>query len=544
MGDIEAGKAHITNYVENSQFFKGLKAAEGAFKNFGSKLASIGSKMTGIGDAIGLTMGQEFTGKFMRVVAGATLGAAIAAPLGKALGEVFRTDAARGLIAQLLTLRDSLAKIIEVMANALVPPLLMATRIVTGTVQGINRWVAGNQKLIILGAKIVTTIGTVGAVLAVVGSTIAFIGSGFGMLATAAAAVGGFLATPLGLIVAIGAGIAIAAVAWMRFTESGKAAAQFLLDIFTPTLDIIRQTLGGIGDALTAGNLQLAGQIAVTGLQLLFQQGVDSIAELLGGVFGEVIGDIGTRLISGDLKGAWDSTVTAMGTLWASFSAGVVEVFSAAANAVLTAWQKVTSTITDALLDSSAGGGIWGSVVSKFLGVDVQKQVADNARMDRERQARGMGGPQDLLGEGKKGARDQIAGQAAAGKNWVDQLRKQAEETGAAAVEAQIERNKKAPSGSDRERELQNRLDGLTKQAAKEAAGLPKLAGLPDKEEFGKVAVGFSGAALALQLQGGGQNPQREMLGEMKKNKELLAEAVEVLKKLKDKFGGALGITD
>jgi hypothetical protein len=53
--------------------------------------------------------------------------------------------------------------------------------------------------------------------------------------------------------------------AWMRFTASGKAAAQFLFDVFKPTLDIIGETLGGIGDALMAGNLQLAGQIAVTG---------------------------------------------------------------------------------------------------------------------------------------------------------------------------------------------------------------------------------------------------------------------------------------
>jgi hypothetical protein len=46
-----------------------------------------------------------------------------------------------------------------------------------------------------------------------------------------------------------------------------------------------------------------------------------------------------------------------MGALWAAFSSGVVEVFSAAANAVLGAWQKVTSKISDALLDASAGGG-------------------------------------------------------------------------------------------------------------------------------------------------------------------------------------------
>jgi hypothetical protein len=32
MNDVEAGKAHITTYVENSQFFKGLKAAESSLQ--------------------------------------------------------------------------------------------------------------------------------------------------------------------------------------------------------------------------------------------------------------------------------------------------------------------------------------------------------------------------------------------------------------------------------------------------------------------------------------------------------------------------------
>jgi hypothetical protein len=82
MSDVEAGKAHVKLYAENSQFVKGLKAAESAFTGFGQKLTSIGSRMTGIGDAIGLTVGKEFAGKMIKTIAGLTLGAAIAAPLG------------------------------------------------------------------------------------------------------------------------------------------------------------------------------------------------------------------------------------------------------------------------------------------------------------------------------------------------------------------------------------------------------------------------------------------------------------------------------
>src|SRR6185369_8341547 len=99
---------------------------------------------------------------------------------------------------------------------------------------------------------------------AAVGAAVSFIGSGFGFIATAVSAVATFLATPLGITVAIAAAIGLAVAAWVRFTDSGKAAAQFLFDVFKPTIDVISEALGGIGDALTAGNLQLAGQIAIT----------------------------------------------------------------------------------------------------------------------------------------------------------------------------------------------------------------------------------------------------------------------------------------
>jgi hypothetical protein len=165
-----------------------------------------------------------------------------------------------------------------------------------------------------------------------------------------------------------------------------------------------------------------------------------------------------------------------------------------------------------------------------------------NARAKSSTAKRGLK-PQDALGDAKNAAREQLAGQAAAGQDFVSRCASKPKRTPRRrSAISTARRIAAAPKGSDRERELQNRLDGLTKQAAKERAGLKDIE-LPDKKTFGQVAVGFSGAALALQLNGGGQNTQKEMLGELKKNKELLFEAVGLLKKIKDK-AAAFGITE
>jgi hypothetical protein len=81
---------------------------------------------------------------------------------------------------------------------------------------------------------------------------------------------------------------------------------------------------------------------------------------------------------------------------------------------------------------------------------------------------------------------------------------------------------------------LNNELDGLTKQAAKERAGLKDVQ-LPDKAGLSEVSVGFSGAALAMQLQGG-NGPQQQLLDKAKKQVDLLTEARDALLKIKDKL--------
>src|SRR5262249_38969754 len=147
-----------------------------------------------------------------------------------------------------------------------------------------------------------------------------------------------------------------------------------------PTFAFIKQLVFGIADALAAGNIPLAGRIAVKGLQVVFQEGVNAIADVIGGTLGDLIGELGTKAISGDLMGAWRGAVQAMSALWANFAKGVVSVFTSAAKAVTDVWAKTVSGIANGLLRASASGGVLGKIASTIVGVDVGALKAENDR--------------------------------------------------------------------------------------------------------------------------------------------------------------------
>jgi hypothetical protein len=158
-----------------------------------------------------------------------------------------------------------------------VPPLTVALRVVTGITSGVARWMANHRQLVTTLAQVASTVVSIGAVLAIIGKTTETIGGGFGTAGQdhpADRRLPGLAAghRPRHWDSAIAAGVA----AWMRFTASGQAAAKMLLDYFAPAIEFIKQLVGGIGDALMAGNLALAGQIAFKGLEIVAAKGLNT----------------------------------------------------------------------------------------------------------------------------------------------------------------------------------------------------------------------------------------------------------------------------
>lgn len=316
---------------------------------------------------------------------------------------------------------------------ALAPMASELAETFTSVASSVVKFVRDNRNLIVVAAK-------VGAVLTVIGGAIVAIGTGFigaglaisgvlsvfsafGAAASAASAVLGalvagigFLISPIGLLIAalVGAGVA-----WSRFTQDGQAQISRFVGIASQFLGNLRQTFGdtmaGIVEAIRAGDLALAGQIAMVGLSLVVAQAVDEIHQL----FGEAIGGIVGQILSGDIAGAWTSLGSVILNTWAGITNTIVTLFVTAAGSVASTWRETVDEITNMILQQAGQGGIFGKAFEAISGVNVQEEMRRARELEEQRRARGLT-PQT----------DDIASQIAAGTY---------RDPGIAAIEARIQ---------------------------------------------------------------------------------------------------------
>jgi hypothetical protein len=227
--------------------------------------------------------------------------------------------------------------------------------------------------------------GLGGAVSGIAGLLSMIGGSAGGMLGQIAAivpsllAIGGSLVSLLNpatlLIAAIAGGVYL----WTQYSESGKAALAQVMAVMEPFVNIAKQTFGGVYDAIKAGDLALAGKIAMAGLKLAFVTGMENLGNLIGGTWGKAVKDIGGKIAGGDFKGAWQTAVKFMASIWDSWSQGIVKTFTGAISRVVGAWKSGVEAISNFLLEASAAGGALGTIASGILGVDMKdaKQHSD-----------------------------------------------------------------------------------------------------------------------------------------------------------------------
>jgi hypothetical protein len=387
------------------------------------------------------------------------------------------------------------------------------TLLIDGVVGALKKWAASYPAVI---GKIKTT----GETFTTVGAKILELVPKFSSLTSA-------LLSPMGAALGIVGIIGVAGAAWIKFTDTGRAAAKAVMDAFAPVLTFIRDTVGGIGNALIASNIPLAGQIVVNSLKIIFGEGANTIADLIGGNIGNAIGEIATQLASGNLIKAWQTTVQTMGAIWAEFSQGIVKVFASATNAIIDKWQKSVRSIANGMLRMSAEGGVAGWAANLFIGRDVRQLQAENDRIDAER-----GIKQDIFGIGAASIADSTDAIAGPIQDFFERI-KEAAKDNADAAENDLKGHLAGRGGAHRVDigSLEEERRKLLEQAAKERAGVVKGPGAALAE---RVAVGFSGSSLAAQLAGGAENT----------NKRIARAAEEALKKHDAEIGLLHGLKD
>ena len=351
---------------------------------------------------------------------------------------------------------------------ALLPALTDVMAVATEIIKPIVAFVQQNKHLAVIALQVAAGLAAVGVVFGVVsaaGFVLAGVASGiiglFGVIGTAIA----FVLSPMGLFIAA---VAAATFAFVSFTSTGQSLVDNLTTGFTSLLSRVQQVWQGISDALAAGNFALAGQIVMAGLETAILTGLAAISEMIGGVFGDVFGTIASKVLKGDLLGAWNTVVLTMTSTFASFVNGIVGMFASMASSIINTWSSAVEAIANKILDMASQGGVFGKAFEAITGVNMAEEKARAERMNAEARRRGLGQTDfaattrsavaDNTNAMFQGVRDAIDGAANVAQSAAD--------SASAALEADTEGG--ASALSQQAAESQARLDELLAQAAAE----------------------------------------------------------------------------
>ncbi len=205
------------------------------------------------------------------------LGLVMSGPQAKAAKEL--SDATKGV-------QDSMLGLWRTLGAAVAPQLTETAKNVATLVKSVTAWASKNAPLIAQVFKVASAVAAVGTGLATLASVLAF-------------------ATPG--VVALTAAIAAGWVAWGRYGDSAQRALASVSRILAAIKAETMAVLGGVWDAIQAGDLEAAVSIAWLGIQRAWIEGLRGLASITG----ETMGGIFNALANGD----WQS---ALGQAWAA----------------------------------------------------------------------------------------------------------------------------------------------------------------------------------------------------------------------------------
>lgn len=326
-----------------------------------------------------------------------------------AIGDAIRTSGS--FSNQLKRLNGVVMDTAAEIGSALLPAITPLVAKIAEVVKMVGGWAKQNAEIVATIAKVAAGVAVAGGVILAIGATITALGSALGGIVALIGGIGtavAMVASPVGLIVATLVG---GVTAWALWTESGQSAMRAIASAIEP----IRQVWQGVVDALMAGDLALAGKVAMAGLRLAFLEGVNLLTQSLGSY-----GTILAQLLTGDLQGAWDTTLLKMGNLWDVFATTLMATFKAATdkirsmlvgitagiNASMVAMEAYLKSIGQTSLAQSVGAART-TITQASAGADVQlgaisstaDALADALQTRMERSAAELGsevGAQDL----------------------------------------------------------------------------------------------------------------------------------------------------
>lgn len=183
---------------------------------------------------------------------------------------------------------DSLWRVVRqgvfTIGAALAPTLKDIAERITRVIVTATDWIKRNREVVVWALKVAAAVAVTGIALIVLGVAISGVGAAVGVLAGLVAGMGtvfgligtgiGALLSPIGLVVAAVVGLGGTL---LVASGAGGEALSWLMAQFTRLRDWVGKVVGGISDALAAGDIALAAQILWLSLKVIWQQGVAAL---------------------------------------------------------------------------------------------------------------------------------------------------------------------------------------------------------------------------------------------------------------------------
>ena len=223
---------------------------------------------------------------------------------------------------------------------------------------GVADWVRQNKPLIASAFKVAVGVTAVGAAMIALGTAIVGAGAVLGTLATAVTTVGSVIAALTSPIALASGAIAALSVAIVKYTGVGRQAVAWLGKQFGALKDWIGDVVGGISDALAAGDITLAAKVLWSSLKVVWEQGAVSLQriwERMKAALLTVFTDLwdGTRAAfeigRSWIEDGWIETTAFMSSTWTRFLSGIQRAWNVVATWFKKRWVELRGVFDEAI---------------------------------------------------------------------------------------------------------------------------------------------------------------------------------------------------
>ncbi|MEX2218846.1 MAG: hypothetical protein WD749_08805 [Phycisphaerales bacterium] len=321
------------------------------------------------------------------------------------LGLTVSTETARDA-AELNDALGTLWKVLKqgvfTIGGALAPTIKELTERITRVVVSATAWIKENKNLVVWALKVAAAVAIAGVAIIALGYIISGIGAALGIVAGIIGGIGaafgligaaiGAILSPVGLVIA--AIVALGGVLVVA-TGVGVEALAWLGEQFTALREWVGKVVGGIADALAAGDIALAAEILWLSLKVIWQQGVAALNKAWLGAkeffvstaYSMWYGALAAaEIVFHALEVGWIETTAFLSKTWTNFATGFQMIWEEASSWVAKRMLEIQGLFDSGLDVDAAKKAVDQQLESRLVELENSAQQSVAAR-ERERAA-------------------------------------------------------------------------------------------------------------------------------------------------------------